>query len=142
MRAIQIKLKMKCHLPFSLLSSSHLLFALVFFLLFLRDVAAGSFLLCACGLADDSHHVLLEGLLLEEEAVLVPDEVGCLNIEVVTLHAALKQIEDVAVVGVSSETEAAAVLHEFFEFSRLVQAELVYGDLFLFSPDVIIFLVL
>jgi acid stress-induced BolA-like protein IbaG/YrbA len=61
---------------------------------------------------------------------------------VVTLHAALKQIEDVAVVGVSSETEAAAVLHEFFEFSRLVQAELVYGDLFLFSPDVIIFLVL
>jgi hypothetical protein len=61
---------------------------------------------------------------------------------VVTLHAALKQIEDVAVVGVSSETEAAAVLHEFFEFSWLVHAELIYGHFLLFSPDVIIFLVL
>lgn len=121
---------------------SHLLLALVFFLFFFGDVAASSLLLCSCGLADDTHHVLLEGLLLEEEAVLVPNEVRRLNVEVVTLHAALEQIEDVAVVGVGSETQAAAVLHELFEFSWLVHAELVYGHFLLFSPDVIIFLVL
>lgn len=139
MRAIQIKNEVSLTLLIAI--ASHLLLALVFLFFLLGNVTTSSFLLCTGGLADDSHHVLLQGLLLEEEAVLVPDEIRCLNVEVVTLHATLEQIEDVAVVGVGSETKTAAVLHEFFEFSWLVHAELIYGHFLLFSPDVIIFLV-
>ena len=54
-------------------------------------------------LLDDAHHLSLDGLLLESEAVLVPDEVRRARIELVSLHAALEQANNVAVVGVLSE---------------------------------------
>ena len=54
-------------------------------------------------LLDDTHHLSLDGLLLESEAVLIPDEIGCARIELVSFHAAFKQANDVAVVGVLSE---------------------------------------
>ena len=92
-------------------------------------------------LVDDAHHGLLERLPFEEEAVLVPDEVGRAQLEVVALHAALEQRQDVAIVGVGREGQAAAVVHELLEFGRLVQAEFVDGHLLLLALDVIIFFV-
>ena len=38
-------------------------------------------------LIDDVHHLPLDGLLLQNEPVLVPDEVRRLGIDVVLLHA-------------------------------------------------------
>ena len=57
------------------------------------------------------------------------------------LHAALEQREDVAIVRVGREGQSTAVVHEFLELGRLVQAELINGDLLLFALDVIIFFV-
>ena len=114
-------------------SLGRLLLALVF--LFLSFLFAGRF-------GDHLHHALLEAFLLEEQAVLVPDEVRVLDVEVVTLHAPFEKLDDVLVVGVLGEGEAAAVVHELFEFGRLVQAQLVDGHLLLLALDVIIFLVL
>ena len=117
------------------LPSSQLLLALV--LLFLCLFALG-----VCGLGDDAHHILLESLLLEEETVFVPDEVGRLHVVVVALHAAFEETQDEAVVGVSSEAQPAAVLHEFLELAGLVHAEFVDSDFLLFALDVIIFFIL
>ena len=55
--------------------------ALVFFIF----VVLG--LLLFVGLLESTKHVLLQGLLFENEAVLVPDKVGSLNVESVALHA-------------------------------------------------------
>jgi hypothetical protein len=38
----------------------------------------------------------------------------------VALHATLEQVQDVLVVGIGRECEAAAVVHVLFEFGRLV----------------------
>lgn len=78
---------------------------------------------------------------LEEKAVLVPDEVRRAKLEVVALHAALEQAEDVAIVGVCGEGQTTAIVHELLELGRLVQAQFVDGHLLLFALDVIIFLV-
>jgi hypothetical protein len=101
-----------------------------------------SFSLGVGGFRDDAHHVLLEGLLLKEEAVFVPDEVGGLHVEVVALHATFEESQDKAVVWVSGETESAAVLHEFLKLAGLVHAEFVNGNFLLLTLDVIIFLIL
>ena len=57
-------------------------------------------------------------------------------------HATFEQINDVLVVWIGNECEAAAVVHKFLELRRLVKAKLIDGDFFLFALDVIIFLVL
>ena len=103
---------------------------------------SASFVLSGLGLVDHAHHLLLQVLSLHRQAVLVPDEVGRAELKVVALHAPLEQREDVTVVGVGREGEAAAVIHELFVLGRLVQAELIYGYFFLLALDVIIFLVL
>ena len=59
-----------------------------------------------------------------------------------TLHAPLKQREDVAIVGISSKGKSSAVVHKLLELGRLVQAELIDGHLLFFALDVIIFLIL
>ena len=93
------------------------------------------------GLVDDAHHRLLECLPLEEKAVLVPDEVGCAQLEVVALHATLEEREDIAVIGICCKGETSAVVHVLFEFRGLVHAQLINSDLLLLALDVIIFLV-
>ena len=92
-------------------------------------------------LVDDAHHRLFERLPFEEKAILVPDKVWCAQLKVVALHAALEQREDVAIVRVGREGQSTAVVHEFLELGRLVQAELIDGHLLLFALDVIIFFV-
>ena len=94
------------------------------------------------GLADDFHKVLLEGLLLKDKAVLVPDEVGYLGVPAVLLHAAFKQAEDELVVGVLSELEFAAIVHELTELLGVALAQLVDSDLQLLLLDVVVLLVL
>ena len=59
-----------------------------------------------------------------------------------SLHATLEQVDDVLVVRIGREGESSAVVHEFFEFGRLVQAELIHCHFSLLALDVIIFLVL
>ena len=94
------------------------------------------------GLADDLHEILLEGLLLEDETVLVPDEVGHLGVPAVLLHATLEQTKDILVVGVLSELKFAAVVHELAEFLRVALAQLINGNLELLLLDVVVLLVL
>ena len=67
----------------------------------------------------------LDGLLLQHESILVPNEVGVLRVVAVLLHAALEQADDVPVVRVLREAQASAVVHEFSEFFWLVLAQLV-----------------
>jgi len=43
-------------------------------------------------LLECADHVLLEGLLLKHKAVLIPDEVWSLDVELVALHALLEQV--------------------------------------------------
>ena len=94
------------------------------------------------GLVDHAHHGLLQRLPLEEEAVLVPEEVGSAQLKVMALHATLKQREDVAVVRVGCEGQPAAVVHELLELGRLVKTQLVNCNLLLLALDVIIFFIL
>ena len=89
-----------------------------------------------------AHHVLFQSLFFKLKAVLVPDKVWVLDIELVTLHASLKQVQNVAVVRVSGETERSAVLHELFKLSWLVQTELVNCNLLLLALNIVIFFVL
>lgn len=119
-------------------SSLVLLFALVFLLF-----ATGGLFCCGvlCRLLQCSHHVLLEGLLLEDQPVLVPNEVGGLGVESVPFHAVVEEAEDVTVVWVVGEFEGPAVLHKLLELDGLVQTQFVNGDLLLLSLDVVIFFV-
>jgi hypothetical protein len=89
-----------------------------------------------------SQHVLLQSLLLKHQSVLVPNEVRGLQVEAVTLHASIKQIQDVPVVGVIREAQLAAVAHELFELLGLVLAKFLDGHLLLLAFDVVVFLVL
>lgn len=84
----------------------------------------------------------LQSLLLQEEAVLVPDEVRYLGVKLVALHAALKQAIDVLVVRVRRERQSSAIVHVLLEFRGLVEAELVNRHFLLFALDVVIFFVL
>ena len=93
-------------------------------------------------LFDDFHHLLLDLLLLQHQSVLVPDEVGSLQVESVSLHARLEQPDDVRIVGVLSEGEASAVVHKLSEFLRLVFAQFLDGDFLLLLLDVIVLLLL
>mgnify|MGYP000886491393 CR=1 FL=1 len=99
-------------------------------------------LLLFVGLLERADHVLLEGLLLEHEAVFIPNEVGRLDVEGVALHALLEQIQNVAVVGVRREAQRPAELHVLFELVRLVQTQLVNRNLLLLALDIVIFFVL
>ena len=96
----------------------------------------------SCRLVNDAHHGLLECLSFEEEAVLVPDKVWRAQLEIVSLHAALEERKNVAVVRVCREAESAAIVHELLELGWLIQAEFVDGHLLLLALDVIIFFVL
>jgi hypothetical protein len=94
-------------------------------------VVLGSWLLL-----DDVEHLPLDGLLLEHKAVLVPDEVGVLGVEGVTLHAAFEKTDDVGIIRVLGEAQATAVMHELLEFLGLIPAELFDGGLLLLLFDV------
>ena len=76
-------------------------------------------------LVDDTHHLSLDGFLLQDKSVLVPNEVRRLLVMSVLIHAALEQLDDVPVVRVLGETQTSAIVHELSEFLWLVFTELV-----------------
>jgi hypothetical protein len=94
------------------------------------------------GLADDFHQVLLQGLLLKDQTVLVPDEVGGLGVPPVLLHASLEETKDILVIGVLSELKFAAIVHELAEFLGVTLTQLINSDFELLLLDVVILLVL
>ena len=126
-----------CGLHFLLSISRLLLFTLLscFAGLFLRTQLLD-------WLADDLHEVLLESLLLKDEAILVPDEVGHLGVPTVLLHAAFEQPEHVLVIGVLGELELSAVVHELAELFGVALAQLVHGDLELLLLDIVVLFIL
>jgi len=81
-------------------------------------------------------------LSFQEEAVLVPNKIGRAQLEIVALHAAFEQTDDVAVVWVGFKSQTSAIVHELFELRRLVKTKFFDGYLLLFAFDVVIFLVL
>ena len=82
------------------------------------------------------HHLPLDGLFLEHQSVLVPDEVWGLRINFMPLHAVLEQVNDETIVWVLSETQISAVIHELLELLRLVFAEVFDGNLLFLLLDV------
>ena len=54
-------------------------------------------------LLDDVHHLLLDGFLLQDESVFVPDEVWGLWVDAVFLHATFEETNDEAIVWVLGE---------------------------------------
>ena len=84
---------------------------------------------------DNAHHLSLDGLLLQSESILIPNEVRGFRVEPVLLHATLKQADDVSVIGVLRETKSSAVMHELSEFLRLVLAQFVDGGFLLLFLD-------
>jgi len=85
---------------------------------------------------DDLEHLLLDEFFFEHQSIFVPHEVRLLWVDIVFLHAALEQSDDVAIVWVLGEAETSAVVHEFLEFFWLILAELLDLDLFLLFLDV------
>lgn len=94
------------------------------------------------GLVDHLHQVLLQGFLLKDKAVLVPDEIGHLGVPAVLLHAALEQPQYILVVWVFGELEFAAVVHKLAELFGVALAQLVHCDLKLLLLDVVVLFVL
>lgn len=93
-------------------------------------------------LADDVEHRILEGLLVLAEAVLLPGVVEDGAVEVVPLHAVLKEGETGAVVGLLLELEGSAVLHVLAEFGGVAAAQLFKRCLNLLLLDVVVLFVL
>ena len=85
---------------------------------------------------DNLEHLLLDEFFFEHQPIFVPDEVRLLRVDIVFLHAAFEQIDDVAIVWVLGEAETSAVVHEFLELLRLVLAKLLDLDLLLLFLDV------
>jgi hypothetical protein len=94
-----------------------------------------------CWFLQRFHHVLFEGFLFEYQAILIPDKIRHLLVEPMSLHAALKLRKNVAVVRIRSEAELATIEHKLFKFDGLIEAELVDGDLHLFTLDVVVLFV-
>jgi len=94
-----------------------------------------------CGLlVDNVQHLLLDCFFLEYEPIFVPDKIRGFRVISMSLHAALEQRDDVAIVRILSESKPSAVVHELFELLWMVLAKLLNFDFFLLLLDVGIFL--
>ena len=74
------------------------------------------FLLCRNYFAE----LLFESFTFKEESVLVPNKIGNLGVNLKSSTAVVKHLNHEIVIRVICKGETAAVLHEFFEFWRLV----------------------
>jgi len=93
-------------------------------------------------LANDVEHAILECLLVLGQPVLLPSVVEDATVEVVPLHARIKETDASPIVGLLLELESTAVLHEFSKFGRVAPAELLKRSLNLLLLDRVILLVL
>ena len=62
-------------------------------------------------LLDHLQHGCLHFFSFQGKSVFIPNEIRCLGVETMSLHAALKETNDVGVVWVLGEGEASAVVH-------------------------------
>lgn len=88
------------------------------------------------------HHVLFQGNFLHFKAVFVPNEIGDLDVDLVTLHAPLEQRVYVSVVRIRRKSQRATVLHEFPELAWQVFAQLFQRDFFLLFLNVVVLFIL
>lgn len=93
-------------------------------------------------LADDVEHGILERFLVLAQTVLLPGVVEHSAVQVVPLHAVLKEGETGAVVWLLFEFERAAVLHVLAELGGMTAAQLFKRGLNLLFLDVVVLLVL
>ena len=86
---------------------------------------------CLCGLkgllarllADDVQHAVLESLLVLRQSVLLPSVVKDSSIEVVSLHALLKEANASSIVRLLLELKRTAILHKLPKFGRMAPAK-------------------
>lgn len=95
-----------------------------------------------CWLCYYLHEIHLKSLLLKNESVLVPDEVGHLGVPTVLLHAPLEQTKDIGVVRVVSELKFATVQHKFSELLWVTLGQLIHCNFKLLLLDVVVLLIL
>ena len=84
----------------------------------------------------------LDGFLLKQESILVPDEIWSGETVTMAFQARFKASDDVSIVRILSKGEASAVVHELSELFWLVLAKLLDGDLLLLFLDVGVLLLL
>lgn len=89
---------------------------------------------------DDIQHLPFNRFLLQGKSIFVPNEVWIFQVEAMSLHAAFKQTDDVAVVWILGETKTSAVMHEFLELFWLVLRELLNGCFLLLFLNISILL--
>ena len=105
---------------------------------------------CLCGLkgllarllADDVQHAVLESLLVLRQSVLLPSVVKDSGIEVVSLHALLKEANASSIVRLLLELQRAAILHKLPKLGRMAPAKFLQRRLNLLLLDGIVLLVL
>jgi len=97
-------------------------------------VVVGRLLQCA-------QHVLFQSLLFQDQAILVPNEVWGLQIEAISLHTRVEQVQNVSVIRVIREAEPAAVAHKLLEFLWLILTELLDRHFLLFALNIVVLLV-
>ena len=93
-------------------------------------------------LLDNFEHLCFDLLFFYGQSIFLPYKVWFRGAETIFLHASLEQADDVAVVRVLGEAETSAIVHEFLELVRLIQAELVNTYLLLLFLDVCVFFLL
>ena len=105
---------------------------------------------CLCGLkgllarllANDVQHAVFESLLVLRQSVLLPSVVKDSGIEVVSLHALLKEANASSIVRLLLELQRTAILHKLPKFGRMAPAKLLQRRLNLLLLDGIVLLVL
>ena len=100
------------------------------------------FLLFLWLLLDDVHKTILESFLVFCKPILLPSIVEHLGVEVVPLHASLKEADSSLVIRLLFELERSAVLHELLELGRVSRAKIFKWCFHLLLFDGVVLLVL
>ena len=98
--------------------------------------SVGILLLATVLLVKDLEHLLLHVFLLKNKSILIPNEIRCLGVNVVLLHAAFEQIDDEGVVWILGKGQIAAVVHELSELFWAVLAKVFDSDFLLLFLNV------
>ena len=89
---------------------------------------------------DNFEHLCLDLLFFYGQPIFLPNKVWFRGAETISLHAALEETNDVAIVWILGEAEASAIVHELLEFVRLISAELLNAYLLLLFLPLLEFL--
>ena len=93
-------------------------------------------------LPDDVKHAVLKCLLVFTEPVLFPSVIKNLGVQVIPLHALLKETDAELVIGVLFKFESPAVLHILLKFDGIALTQLIKRGLKLLLLNILILLIL